>query len=180
MRRWPKDEEHVGELNLIPYLDVVTNLIMFLMLSITGLISLGVVNVSAPRIAETQVAQAVDPNAPKLLLTVAISKTGFYIAGAGGVLGGPPDQANVDATQPPTVPLRANGQHDYEALTALLAKIKEHYPLETNLILSADADIPYDILIRTMDASREVKVKLGDVSIDRKPLFFDVSLSLVG
>jgi biopolymer transport protein ExbD len=111
---------------------------------------------------------------------VAISKNGFYIAGAGGVLGGPADAATVDATQPPTVPLRADGKHDYEALTEQMKKIKERYPTETNLILSADAEIPYEVLIQTMDACREAKVKSADGTVDRRPLFFDVSLSLIG
>lgn len=181
MRRRARDEEHAGELNIVPYLDVVTNLVIFMLLSMTGLIALGVVNVSAPRIAgEAPVAQAADPNAPKLLLTVAIAKRGFYIAGAGGVLGGPADRPAVDATQPPTIPLQADGQYDYEQLTALLAKVKERYPKETNLILSADAEIPYDVLIKTMDAARETRVKRRDGSFEHHPLFFDVSLSLVG
>ena len=135
----------------------------------------------APRIAgEAPAAQAGDPNAPKLLLTVAIAKRGFYIAGAGGVLGGPADLPAVDATQPPTIPLRADGQYDYDQLTALLAKVKERYPKETNLILSADAEVPYDVLIKTMDAARESRVKRRDGAVERHPLFFDVSLSLVG
>lgn len=181
MRRWRHEEEHAGELNIVPYLDIVTNLVMFLLLSMTGLLTFGVVNVSAPRIgSDAAVAQAADPSAPRLLLTVAVSKKGFYIAGAGGVLGGPADAPTVDATQPPTVPLRPDGTHDYEALNEQMRKIKDRYPKETNLILSADADIPYDVLIQTMDACREAKVKAGDGSVDRKPLFFDVSLSLIG
>ncbi len=181
MRRRLRDDEHAGELNIIPYLDIITNLVMFMMLSMTGLISLGVVNVSAPKIgAEVQQAQGADPNQPKLLLTVAVSKRGFYIAGSGGVLGGPADAPSVDARQPPTVPLRPDGRHDYEALTAHMVRIKERYPQETNVILSADPDVPYDILIQTMDACREVKLKSAGGSMERKPLFFDVSLSLVG
>lgn len=181
MRRWRHEDEHAGELNIVPYLDIVTNLVMFLLLSMTGLLAFGVVNVSAPRIGgEAAAAQPADPSAPRLLLTVAISKKGFYIAGAGGVLGGPADAATVDATQPPTVPLRADGKHDYDALNEQMKKIKDRYPKETNLILSADADIPYEILILTMDACREAKVKAADGSVDRKPLFFDVSLSLIG
>ncbi len=181
MRRRVRDDEHAGELNIIPYLDIITNLVMFLMLSMTGLISLGVVNVSAPKIGgEVQQAQAADPNQPKLLLTVAVSKGGFYIAGSGGVLGGPADAPTVDATQPPTVPLKPDGKYDYEALTAQMVKIKERYPKETNLILSADADILYDVLVQTMDACREVKARLADGTVERKPLFFDVSLSLIG
>jgi len=181
MRRRVHDEEHAGELNIVPYLDIVTNLVMFMLLSMTGLISLGVVNVSAPRIGgEPQAAQAQGQEQPKLLLTVAISKKGFYVAGAGGVLGGAADQATVDATQPPTVPLKADGSYDYGALTEKMKLIKERYPNETNLILSADADVAYDVLIQTMDACRELVVKTADGKTERKPLFFDVSLSVIG
>jgi biopolymer transport protein TolR len=178
MRRRPRDEEHVGELNIVPYLDVVTNLVMFMLLSITGLIALGVVNVSAPKIGGEAAASG-DANAPRLLLTVAIAKAGFYVAGSGGVLGGAADQPTVDARQPPTVPLK-DGKYDYAALTELLAKVKERYPQETNVILSADPEIPYDVLVHTMDAAREMTVKGTGGTAEKKPLFFDVSLSLVG
>jgi biopolymer transport protein ExbD len=177
MRRHRVEEEHAGELNIVPYLDVVTNLVMFMLLSITGLIALGVVNVSAPKIS-AEGTPAADAAAPRLLLTVAISKSGFYVAGAGGVLGGAADQPTVDATRPPTVPLK-DGRHDYAALTELLAKVKDRYPNETNVILSADPDIPYDVLVHTMDAAREVRVKRPDGTTERRPMFFDVSLSLV-
>jgi biopolymer transport protein ExbD len=178
MRRRRREEEHAGELNIVPYLDVVTNLVMFMLLSITGLIALGVVNVSAPKIS-AESAAAADAAAPRLLLTVAISKNGFYVAGAGGVLGGAADQPTVDAKQPPTVPLK-DGKYDYGTLTELLARVKDRYPNETNVILSADPDISYDVLVHTMDAAREVKVKRPDGTSERKPMFFDVSLSLVG
>lgn len=180
MRRRVHDEEHAGELNIVPYLDIVSNLVIFMLLSMTGLLTLGVVNVSAPRIGGEPPAAQAAADQPRLLLTVAISKKGFYIAGAGGVLGGPADQASVDATQPPTVPLRADGTHDFQALTEKMRQVKERYPKETNLILSADADIQYDTLIQTMDACREVRVKGPDGSVDRRPLFFDVSLSILG
>ena len=178
MRRRIHDEEHAGELNIVPYLDIVTNLVMFMLLSMTGLVAFGVVNVSAPRIGGD--AAAAGENAPRLLLTVAIGKQGFYVAGAGGVLGGPADQPAVDRKQPPTVPLRADGRYDYATLTAQMLRIKERYPGETNLILSADEDVPYDVLVQTMDACREAKVPKADGSVERKPLFFDVSLSLIG
>ena len=90
MRRRLHDEEHAGELNIVPYLDIVTNLVMFMLLSMTGLLAFGVVNVSAPKIGD---AVAPGSDQPRLLLTVAISRRGFYVAGAGGVLGGPGDPA---------------------------------------------------------------------------------------
>jgi biopolymer transport protein ExbD len=176
MRRRIHDEEHAGELNIVPYLDVVVNLVMFMLLSMTGLITLGVLNVSAPKIGGEAAAGAAD-NQPKLLLTVAIGRQGFYVAGAGGVLGA--DAPRPDAARPPTIPLR-DGGYDYATLSEQMRRIKERFPNETAVILSADLDVPYDVLIRTMDACREVNVRTADGKSERKPLFFDVSLSLVG
>lgn len=177
MRRRIRDEEHAGELNIVPYLDVVVNLVMFMLLSMTGLIALGVVNVSAPKIGGETPAAAAAENQPKLLLTVAIAKTGFYVAGAGGVLGA--DAAAPDATRPPTIPLK-DGKYDFAALGAQMQKIKDQFPSETAVILSADPEIVYDVLVQTMDACREATVKRPDGSSERRPLFFDVSLSFVG
>ncbi len=176
MRRRIRDEEHAGELNIVPYLDVVVNLVMFMLLSMTGLIALGVVNVSAPKLAG-EGAAAAPADQPKLLLTVAIAKTGFYVAGAGGVLGA--DAASPDATRPPTIPLR-DGKYDYAALGEQMKAIKDKFPNETAVILSADPEIVYDVLVQTMDACREASVKRPDGTSERRPLFFDVSLSFMG
>ncbi len=176
MRRRVRHEEHTGELNIVPYLDIVTNLVMFMLLSMTGLLSLGVVNVSAPRIGGE--AAATSDAGPKLVLTVAISRDGFRVAGATGVPGA--DAASIDPARAPAIPRRPDGGYDYAALNAQMQRIKDRYPKETNVVFSADPDIPYDALIQTMDACREAQVKRGDGSTERRPLFFDVSLSLVG
>ncbi|HTN53868.1 MAG TPA: biopolymer transporter ExbD [Anaeromyxobacter sp.] len=178
MRRHIRAEEETGELNIVPYLDVVVNLVMFMLLSMTGLITLGVLNVSAPKIGGEGAGAQAAGDQPKLLLTVAIGAQGFYVAGAGGVLG--KDAASNDQARPPTVPRRPDGKYDYAALTAELQKIKEKYPSETQVILSADPDVLYDTLIQTMDACRESVVRRPDGSSERKPLFYDVSLSLIG
>jgi biopolymer transport protein TolR len=180
MRRRVHHEEETGELNIVPYLDVVVNLVMFMLLSMTGLIAFGVLNVSAPKIAEGSAAAAEAAEAadqPKLLLTVAIGREGFYIAGAGGVLG--QDAATPDATRPPTIPKR-DGQYDFAALTDALARIKERYPKEQTVILSADPDVVYDTLIQTMDACRDRGVTGPDGKPTHEKLFPAVSLSLIG
>ncbi len=178
MRRRVHHWEHTGELNIVPYLDIVVNLVMFMLLSMAGLISLGVLNVSAPKISGEGAGAAQAEDKPKLLLTVAVGKQGFYIAGAGGVLG--KDANTADTTRPPTIPLKADGKYDFAALTEQMKVIKTQFPNETQLILSADADVVYDILIQTMDACREYVSPLPGGGSERKPLFFDVSLSLVG
>ncbi len=172
-----RDEEHQGELNIVPYLDVVVNLVMFMLLSMTGLITLGVLNVSAPRIGGEAAANGANDQ-PKLLLTVAIGRQGFYVAGAGGVLGKEADKP--DATRPPTIPLRPDGKYDYGALGEQMKRIKDQFPNETAVILSADPDVLYDVLIQTMDACREATVTTPDGKSERRALFFDVSLSFVG
>lgn len=178
MRRRIREDEHVGELNIVPYLDVVVNLVMFMLLSMTGLITLGVLNVSAPKLGGEGSAAAAQDAAPKLLLTVAVGRQGFYIAGAGGVLG---SSANAtDLARPPTIPLRDDGSYDFAALSAQLVSIKEKFPSETQVILTADGSVIYDILIQTMDACREQVVKSAEGKTERKPLFFDVSLSVIG
>lgn len=172
MRRRLREEEHTGELNIVPYLDVVVNLVMFMLLSMTGLISLGVLNVSAPRIAAESAPAAERSEKPPLLLTVAVGRQGFYVSGAS-------DAAAPAQDRPPTVPLR-DGRYDYAALTDHLKRIKEQFPSETAVILSADPGVIYDVLIQTMDACREASVTGPDGKIERRPLFFDVSLSLIG
>ncbi len=179
MRRRIREEEETGELNIVPYLDVVVNLVMFMLLSMTGLITLGVLNVSAPKInSEGSAPAAAQEAGPKLLLTVAIGKQGFYVAGAGGVLGS--DANASDLNRPPTVPLKPDGRYDYPALSSQLATIKEKFPSETQVILSADGEVLYDTLIQTMDACREQLLKHPDGRSERKALFFDVSLSVIG
>jgi biopolymer transport protein TolR len=178
MRRRVHVEEETGELNIIPYLDVVVNLVMFMLLSITGLVAFGILEVSAPKIAGAAEASAAQQDGPKLLLTVAIGRDGFYVAGAGGVLG--QDAPAPDANRPPTIAKKADGSYDYAALTGALLKIKAQYRDEKNLILSADTDVLYDVVIQTMDACRVVKVQGSDGSPRFDELFPAISLSLIG
>jgi biopolymer transport protein ExbD len=92
---------------------------------------------------------------------------------------GAPDAVNKQ-DRPPTIPLRPDGHYDFAELSHQLAGIKDKFPSETQVILSADGDVVYDILIQTMDACREQIVKQADGKSERKPLFFDVSLSVIG
>ena len=43
-------EEEAGELNLVPYMDIVTNIIIFLLASVVNQVALGNINVSSPTI----------------------------------------------------------------------------------------------------------------------------------
>ena len=177
MRRRVHDEDEIGELNIVPYLDIVMNLVMFMLLSMAGLITLGVLDVGTPKISDAAGPANPDQSQePQLTLTVAISDKGFYIAGAGGVLDGPADTASLDTAKPPTVP-RRGGEYDYPGLTDKLALIKGQFEKEKKVILVADSEIPYDVVIQTMDACRDRAVKAANGLTERKELFPDVWLS---
>jgi biopolymer transport protein ExbD len=164
-----RENEDGGELNIVPYLDILMNLIMFMLLSITGLSAFGILNVSAPNYGGPTTQITDESDKPKLLLTVLISKKGFYVAATGGVLGQPQAQPN-PAEAPPSIAKKVDGTYDYGALTESMVNVKKEFPSESKVIVGAEGDIPYDVLVQTMDAIRETPGR------DRKLLFTDVTL----
>ena len=160
----PREEEEIGELNIVPYLDIMMNLIMFMLLTMTVAISLGVLNVSAPSYGGGGAAGADDKK--PLVLTVLITRQGFFVAATGGVLPG-----GTGAPDQPTIAIK-HGDFDYDALTQKMIDIKARFPENTKIILTADANLPYHDLVKTMDAVRSYAAPDGS-----HPLFFDVSLS---
>jgi biopolymer transport protein ExbD len=134
------EEEH-GEINLVPYMDIVTNIIIFLLASVVQNVTFGNVNVTSPTIASGGGAAVEEPE-HQLNLTVLAGGTGFTIGAAGGML--------------PIIPKLPNGQYDYKALTVKLMEIKAspENAAETKATFNADATTPYDIVIHTLDAMR--------------------------
>jgi biopolymer transport protein ExbD len=150
-------EEEAGELNLVPYMDIVTNIIIFLLASVVNQVALGNVNVSVPSISAGGGASSEDtpPEKPPLNLTVSVGATGFTVAASGGVL--------------PIIPKLGNGQYDFKTLTAKLLEIKSNPQNadETKANFNADANTSYDIVIATLDAMRQTdegKVLFPDVA----------------
>lgn len=135
-------EEEMGEINLVPYMDIVTNIIIFLLASVVNQIPLGNINVSVPTLsAGGGAASADEPQKPPLNLTVTVSANGFILAASGGVL--------------PTIPKHPDGRYDYSALTLKLMEIKREFAEETKATFNADSGVPYDIVVATLDAMRE-------------------------
>src|SRR5690606_5365562 len=69
----------------------------------------------------------------------------------------------------PTVPCRESGcptpeSYDAEELTRLLGVLKDEFPNEENVILVPEGRIEYEVLVRTMDATREDSSRTGEDS----------------
>jgi biopolymer transport protein TolR len=137
-------EEETGEINLVPYMDIVTNIIIFLLASVVNQVALGDVNVSVPTLSTGGGAASEDqPDKPPLNLTVTVGGTGFTIAASGGVL--------------PVIPKLPTGQYNYKLLTTKLIEIKSATgnTKETKVNFNADAATSYDVVVATLDAMRE-------------------------
>jgi biopolymer transport protein ExbD len=131
------------ELNLVPYLDVMVNLIIFMLVTISAFLPIGILSIFPPASGGANPVKNDNPEEnvkPQLTLTVFITNDEFTIAGIGGVL--------------PPVPNLPTGEHDYVALTQKAQEIKDTYPTERQVIIAAVPDIRYEVLIKTMDALR--------------------------
>jgi biopolymer transport protein TolR len=144
------------ELNLVPYLDVMVNLIIFMLVTISAFLPLGILNIFPPASISGQSATMKNPEDIKkeLNLSVIIAKDGFVIAGIGGAM--------------PPIPMNAKNEYDYEMLSAKIMEIKDLYPDETKVVIAAEKDIKYDTLIKVMDTVREKGERI---------LFYNVQLS---
>lgn len=164
-----REEEESGELNIVPYLDILMNLIIFMLLSITGLATFGILNVNAPSYGAPSAGMTQEgADEQKLTLSVLISKKGHFVSSENAILG--QDGAAVDL---PTVPLLADGAYDFKALNAKMVEIKAAFPKETKVIVGADPDIPYEALTQTLDAIRETQ------ATPHRLLFPDVTLGAI-
>lgn len=158
--------EDEGELNIVPYLDIMINLIMFMLVAQTTVVSLGMIDVTAPTYATVDGgAQAPKPeDDPKKLqrLTVGVAQDGFYIAAVGGVLPGETQDTSADrvtaeevAKTPPTVGLLPDGAYDFKTLARKMRGIKNAFPETQAVYVAADDNIPYEVIVATLDATRE-------------------------
>jgi len=108
----------------------------------------------------------------RLNLTVGITYQGLYIAGAGGELGQVDAKSEESGKSGPTIPLvttnpacrealakaahpPASCCYDYARLTSEMVKIKRQYPKETKIIIDAQQDVPYEVLVKVIDTTRE-------------------------
>src|SRR5262245_60419402 len=151
-------EEESGELNLVPYMDIVTNIIIFLLASVVNQVALGNINVSSPTIqAGGGASEENQPDKPPLNLTITVGASGFIVGASGGVL--------------PNIPKLPDGNYDYKTLTSKLKDIKSNpdNAEETKATFNADANIPYLVVIATLDAMRQAD--------DGKVLFPDVNFA---
>lgn len=140
-------------LNLVPVMNLVTILIPFLLMS-AQFVSLAVIDSTLPAIVNNPTPVEEDPDEDKLNLSLLLTGSGFTIAGGDKVLD------KEDEENGPQIPCldpncSSPESYDYAELTRRLGLLKDRYDDEENVILVPGPDIPYEVLVLTMDAARD-------------------------
>lgn len=68
-----------------------------------------------------------------------------------------------------------NGTYDYKSLTEVLTALKADYPQKLDAAILAETEVPYDVLVKTMDAVRSYAVNSG-AKVSYVELFPDISI----
>jgi len=148
--RRERRRKQVGELNLVPMIDILVVLVFFLLVNSTGVSILGINLPDANKTAEP------DPN--RQPLAVIVREDSMVLTEGGAELG--------------RYGSAASG-FEYKALTERLLQIKEARPGETRISLLMGPTVSHDTLVQTMDA-----VRIGPIAGGRllRDLFPDISL----
>ena len=153
------------ELDLVPIMNLVTILIPFLLMA-AQFVSYAVIDSTLPAIGPPQTIEDQEDEEEPLNLSVFITDKGFTVAGSAAVLKGE-GGGEEGEEKGPTIECRTPGcvysregdgpaeAYDVMELRRLLTEIKEEYPDEQNVILVPEPDVPYEVLVLTMDATRE-------------------------
>ena len=156
--------EMVGELNIVPFLDIVVNLIMFLLATTEAVLLISQIESDLPKIAR---GRSKGPEiATPLNLNVTVVDGGVIITGSGGKLAR--GCTGIDSGREVTVPKKGK-DYDWKALTECVSRVKQQYHDEHSVTVSADPQVQYEYVVAAMDAVRNK---------GKDPLFPDVMISV--
>lgn len=139
-------EDEGGELNVVPFLDIITNVLMFVLATVAITFTATIETAPLPRPGIRP------PSDTTLGLTVIVVPEGFSLKAKGGNVA----PGCIDTGSGLAVPKRGT-DYDYQALKACAVKLKaaaSTYKDERDVLISANAQVPYDVVIATLDAMR--------------------------
>lgn len=152
-------DEEGGELNIVPFLDIIVNILIFVLATVAVTFTASI-DTSPPASKSSGVRKEIKSEA--LNLTVLIVNEGFSIKASGGNVA--PGCASVGAGI--AVP-KKGGQYDYTELTRCAVELKNAKPdfaEENQVRISANPGTDYQTVILVIDALRQTPK--GDVLFD--------------
>ena len=146
----PSAAELDEELNIVPFLDIVINLIMFLLMTVSTVAFFAQVEASLPTYGGRSSSSGQQPENP-LNLMMTITEQGIIVTGSAGKLA--PGCETTAGGAVITVARRGES-YDWAALTQCMVNVKEAFPDESKVTVGADPNIAYEHVIHAMDAAR--------------------------
>jgi biopolymer transport protein ExbD len=164
-RKKKKIDEGEVEANLIPIMNIMFLLIPALLLAME-VASFAAISVSPPKFAAQANKKKEDKKEKEPLnLKVFIMEDGYRVSAQGQQQGAEAGKS-ADSNRP-TIPVKTPGsnlddfeRYDYAKLEAEAKKYKQLFPHETVVTISAENNIPLQVVITTMDSLRGTDCKL--------------------
>jgi biopolymer transport protein TolR len=145
----PEPGEEAGELNVVPYLDIITNIMMFVLASVS-VSFVASIDTTPPAIGGGKV--RVDPSAKSLNLAAFITSQGISLKTSSGNIATGCNDVGSGVTVP------KNGEdYDFKSLTACAKRLKNanaSFKEETQVTITANPGIEYKTVIDVMDSLR--------------------------
>lgn len=148
----PDPSEVASELNIVPFLDIVTNLILFLLMTSAQVLLVAELDAQLPTLARGRPSRDAAEESSTLNLNVTIADDGVIVAAQGGKLA--PGCQSRQTGRVITIPRSGNREIPWQQLTQCAERVHTEYPDETKVILTADPTIEYQEIISAMDALR--------------------------
>ena len=148
----PEEGEEAGELNIVPFLDIIMNVLMFVLATVAVTFT-ATIDSTPPSLGGKGV--RVNADQKSLNLSVLIVNDGFSLKASGGNIAG-----GCQAAGPGLAVPKAAADYDFAGLTTCAQRLKEASPdfkEETQVTITANPGIDYQTVIRTIDALRRAK-----------------------
>lgn len=129
------------DLNLVPYMDIMVNLIMFMLVVTAYIIELKQAPVLAPAYRSGGNADQ-NQEKPKPFITVAITTKSIAVLGSTDEI-------------PASELLMQGDTYPYADLTKTLREVQMAHQVAPNLVVTAAPQVPYRVVVETMDAVRK-------------------------
>ena len=128
------------DVNIIPVMNIFLLLIPFLLLT-AAFVQLAIVEISLPTINKNRTKQVQQRQKNLVLILLSVKEKGFQLKSPGFKFQ-PVNKIN-------------NNKYNYAKIVEQLKQIKNKHPHAEDIIISPEAKVKYDIIIKVMDRCRE-------------------------
>ena len=155
-------DEEGGELNVVPFLDIITNILIFVLATVAVTFT-STIETTPPAIGGGGIRK--DIKSAALNMTVLVVGEGFSLKAAGGNVA-----TGCNGVGPGVAIPKKNGHYDYEGLNQCAAKLKASSPDfadEETVSITANPGVEYQIIIGVMDALRRDFQRPSEILFDK-------------